>query len=764
MNSNRKLLVYGASCAVVLVVAIAIFFIKLFSGTGGGAGEEYYSNVNLCKAVPSDAVLLLDIKELEGINTIVGDTSSFSFGFVDKANALALMQQRMASMDGAEEIPVIYSLHYSSKNEVSFFSAADISSMEAEDKDLKQLFPFLDGRKKRYNSTWIYTYNDSLALARYGNILLMSTSTYVLESSIRHLDNGTSIFDNAEFRKLYEENCRKKSLYINHHQIGKFFSGVISRKFLKYSDFVMRFASWSSFGIDADGGHLFMDGVIANWNEEKYQSTAFLGQQPAKSSMGYILPAETIFATSVIFSDMSGYKEAGKLFMEVHKKLSGYEYKKKMVEIKEVAAPEKYTDSLAIEELVSAYCKFGERYEWLTFVREKSSFGISEMVSGVIDRNKKIEVLPYQYKGYIGAIFGEMFDHCNEESFCKMEGWTVIGPKDIVSDFASGSVTYFDLEQYLGQTPLKGFLDKKGVVKVVANIKEGRDSVAKILKPYYMKAAGRSLDHNNFEYLAMNLSNGERGTVAEIDLYATSLEVLPMPKPREEAAATVYVDSTIVVEKGPFELVDFVKGGKCYLEQAPNLKLRMLDGKRKGLWTIPFDTPLCGYVEQVDFYKNGKLQMLFASQNKLYLLDRLGRMVRGFPITLPDNVVLGPAVLDPGNNKEYSFMVLNEDNSVAIYRLTRENPAGGVRIKAPEFVKELPSLKEINGKNYLFLKTVSRLRIYNMSGKEIIIKEKKRIISPDSGITVVKGDEIRVAGADGKNFILDLSSGKSRKE
>ena len=237
-----------------------------------------------------------------------------------------------------------------------------------------------------------------------------------------------------------------------------------------------------------------------------------------------------------------------------------------------------------------------------------------------------------------------------------------------------------------------------------------------------------------------------------------------MPKPREEAAATVYVDSTIVVEKGPFELVDFVKGGKCYLEQAPNLKLRMLDGKRKGLWTIPFDTPLCGYVEQVDFYKNGKLQMLFASQNKLYLLDRLGRMVRGFPVTLPDNVVLGPAVLDPGNNKEYSFMVLNEDNSVSIYRLTRETPAGGVRIKAPEFVKELPLLKEINGKNYLFLKTVSRLRIYNMSGKEIIIKEKKRIISPDSGITVVKGDEIRVTGADGKNFILDLSSGKSRKE
>jgi hypothetical protein len=251
--------------------------------------------------------------------------------------------------------------------------------------------------------------------------------------------------------------------------------------------------------------------------------------------------------------------------------------------------------------------------------------------------------------------------------------------------------------------------------------------------------------------------------VADVDFYATSLEKLPQPKPREDVAAVAYIDSTIVLDKGPFELVDFVKGGKCYLEQAPNLKLRLLDGKRKGVWTIPFDTPICGSVVQVDFFKNNKLQMLFASQNKLYLVDRVGRMVRGFPKTLPDKVVYGPEIFDLSGDKNYSFMVLNEDNSVAIYKLTRDKISGGVKIKAPEFVKELPELVAINGKNYLFLKTVSCLRVYDMKGSEIIIKDKKRMISPDSGIVEIGGDEIKVKGVDGKEFILNLSTGKTKK-
>ena len=153
--------------------------------------------------------------------------------------------------------------------------------------------------------------------------------------------------------------------------------------------------------------------------------------------------------------------------------------------------------------------------------------------------------------------------------------------------------------------------------------------------------------------------------------------------------------------------------------------------------------------------------MIFVSGEKLYLLDRMARIVRGFPVKLEKSVLLGPKVVDI--DKEYMFFVLNEDNSVSLYKLERDKNLKGVHIKAPEFVKELPDLRAINGKNYIFLKTVFRTRIYDMEGKEIEVKDKKRVIGNDSAVTIEGGDDIRVTGKDGKDFIVNLKTGKTRK-
>lgn len=763
MNNNRRLLIYGAACVVVLAVAVSIFFVKLFSSSDKGEPQvEHQGNALLYSAVPSDAVLMVDAGQLGSFVDFTSDTASAVYGFVKENDPLHVLCGKIADVSGFDDIPMVISLHYSSKNEVSFFCAAELSAPE-DGKGLKELFPFLDGRKKRYNNTDIYSYKGSAVIARYGDIILMSSSLYVLESSVRHLDNGISILDNPEFKKLYDRNSKRRCLYVNHSQIGKFFSGVMARGFLKYSDFFMRLASWSSFPIGIYEGTLSLNGVLGNGGDEKYHSSVLYGQVPDKSSMGDILPAETVFAFSLLLSDMQTFKDANIRFLDVHKKLSGYEYKKHLVDVEGIISSDKYTDSLEIEEVVSAYCRFGDRYEWLNFVKEKSSFGISDVVSGVMSKNEEIKVLPYIYKGYLGAVLGEAFTHCNEEAYCKVDGWSVIGPKDIVAEFASGSALYFNLEQYMEQTPLSDFLKKKGNVKIVLNLQEGKDSVKMAVKEYYRRALERNTDNFNFNFLTVNIGEKEGDVNSEIGFYAAKLQKLPQPEPVEEIVKGAFVDSTIVVDKGPFELVDFVKGGKCYLEQSANLKLRYLDGKKKGVWTIPFDTPICGSVAQIDYFKNGKLQMLFASENKLYLLDRLGRMVKGFPVTLADNVVYGPEVMDPEKDKSYLAMFLNEDNSISIYRLDKEHKMESVKIKAPEFVKELPRLKVVNGKKYLFLKTVSRLRVYSMLGKEVVIKDKKKAISPESEIILLGGDEIKVKGTDGKEFIFNLLSGKTRK-
>lgn len=766
MTNNKKLLIYGSSAAIFLAVAITIIFTNLF-GTGRSESREKFvaKGSELCRAIPSDAVVIFDIKETSQFIPMLEDTSSFAYKLVDAAHPISQIQRRLSNNFPGESLPLAFSLHYSSKNDVSLLAISDISAINSGSGKIKELLPFLQGRKKRYNTTDIYTYNDSLNVALCDGLIVMSTSSFLVESVVRHMDNGTSILDNVEFAALYKKRGNGMALYINHHQIGKFFSGVIMRPFLKYSDFFLRYASWSSFAMNFTEGALELDGILANDGEEKYQSSGVLSQKSGKSLMGDILPAQTLFCVDMLLSDMQGYMESHELFLEVHKKLSGYKYKQHIVGIEGEKDPKAFADSVGVKELVSAYCKFGDRHEWLTFMRVNSSYGIGDMVASVVEKKREPEVRSYLYKGYLESLFGEVFSHCNEESICDLGGgWQVIGPSDIVKDFAQGNANYTTLDYWLDQTPLKGFNDSQGVVKVFANLKESPDSLLHLIKPYYRGLFAGSLLNNNFEVVALNIAPQDGAVAANMVFYATRLAQIPQERPREESADNViYIDSTIVVGKGPFEIRDHVKGGKQYVEQLPNNKIRLMSDKKKGIWSIPFDTPICGVIDQVDFFNNGKLQMIFISGNKLYLLDRMARMVRGFPVELERSVLLGPGLVEREGGRSYSFFVLNEDNSVSLYELSREKSLKGLHIKAPEFVKELPEIREINGKEYIFLRTVFRTRIYDLAGKEIEVKDKKRVIANDSDVTVVGGDDIKVAAKDGKEFIVNLKTGKTRK-
>lgn len=765
--NNKKILIYGSVAAIILVVIVSILFFRLFSGPHKEAAKEFDKDlISVFAGVPSDAVMVFDFKRLGNFAPMLQDTSSFAIMLLDDKNPLVSFQKQLVSFKEVEDIPFVYSLHYSAKNSVSFLQVIDLSRFDRAAEVFEKLQTHASATKRRYNSAYIYSYPSGLNLSFHKNLILASNSSYVLESSIRHIENGTSILDNREFSKLIVGNGMNECLYLNHKQIGKLFSGEVDREFLKYSDFFLQLSSWSVMDFIQKPGVLQLKGNFLNNREEANFSTIFYGQPKQKSQMGKILPAKTVLAVSLQFPDVKEYMAAYKLFLEVQKKLGRYNASQQSVRQGKELSPAAWIESMRVEEIVSAYCRFGEKCEWMTFIREKSSFGFNDMIASVVDKRKPVRAEPFQYKGYMGSLFGGVFASCNEEFICKIGDWNVIGPRKMVDEFISGNANYFSLEDFLGQTPASGFLGRESSAKIAVNVKEAGDSVLRIFKPYLRGLLGASLKKNNFEYLTTDIFPGESGKVEiELSFYATRLKELPEPrvKPDGKGDMRFEVDSTIVLPKGPFEVKDVAKRSKAYLEQLPNMRLRYLDGNKKGVWAIPFETPLCGAVEQADLFKNGKLQMVFVSGDKLYALDRLGRFVRGYPVKLPEKVALGPAVLDIKGNREYTVMTLNTDNTLSWYDIKGNRLEGWKDIKAPEFIKELPRFREIGGKRYWVLKTPSRLRIYTSGGKEIMIQDKKKIIDRESAVRPVAGNEVKVKGTDGKEFILDLITGKTKK-
>lgn len=183
-----------------------------------------------------------------------------------------------------------------------------------------------------------------------------------------------------------------------------------------------------------------------------------------------------------------------------------------------------------------------------------------------------------------------------------------------------------------------------------------------------------------------------------------------------EGVAAPAVISSPEASRGPFKVTNCATGKTNELYQNDKLAICLKDENGKGLWGVPFDKPLCGYVGEVDCFKNGKIQYIFCAGSDLYVIDRLGRFVKGFPVSLGKEVALGPAVYDFSGTKQYSVVVLHADNTIGMYDLQGHSCSGWNGITTEYAVTSLPELTEYEGGKYWVLTTANGKSVYPFAG------------------------------------------------
>lgn len=92
--------------------------------------------------------------------------------------------------------------------------------------------------------------------------------------------------------------------------------------------------------------------------------------------------------------------------------------------------------------------------------------------------------------------------------------------------------------------------------------------------------------------------------------------------------------------------------------------LYLISGEGKVLWKKKLSGRVLGRIEQVDIFRNGKLQLAFTLQDGLYVVDRNGNDVAPFPVKVNNPITKGLALFDYDNNKKYRFFITQ--NNVTI--------------------------------------------------------------------------------------------------
>ena len=123
------------------------------------------------------------------------------------------------------------------------------------------------------------------------------------------------------------------------------------------------------------------------------------------------------------------------------------------------------------------------------------------------------------------------------------------------------------------------------------------------------------------------------------------------------------------------------------------------------LWSITLDEPILSNIHTIDAYKNNRFQALFNTKNKLYLVDRNGEFVDGFPVNLPATTLMGSSLLDYDNNKNYRIIINGVDNY--LYNLNKKGKSinGWKYLKTSNIINSNPQHFIVDDKDYILKST-----------------------------------------------------------
>ena len=184
----------------------------------------------------------------------------------------------------------------------------------------------------------------------------------------------------------------------------------------------------------------------------------------------------------------------------------------------------------------------------------------------------------------------------------------------------------------------------------------------------------------------------------------------------QEAETAAIPETEVAVPEGPFEVRNCGTGKINSIRQREDFSLEMKDEKGTVLWTYALPGKICGRIAQIDYYANRKIQYLFICGSSLYLLDRLGHIVKGFPVQLSSEVLLGPDAYDFSGAGRYNIMVLNRDGSIDMYNLKGEKPASWKSIRPAEAAIGLPELLEKGNRSWWVVRSSEKSLVYGFYG------------------------------------------------
>lgn len=529
--------------------------------------------------------------------------------------------------------------------------------------------------------------------------------TYFASSSLQLLQNTLK---NEQKELLEDENFKmvmaaadpnKTTLFINNSELDKIFNKL----FVNIKIPVLALSAWTTLDLEIVGENLILNGVASSAANSADLLDIFEGMASQPNEISQITPAQATGFYSFTYQNFEKFyrkladfrkdssevssnhllnfsKEAGVIFFETNN-----------VFVLNTTDPVLAAENFPSTEQVSMYREFP------VFINPEPDIFSEKLHPLVTENNLKF----YAYLGNF-MLFSE----------------TIAGIETVISNYQNNT-TYSKradyseaVENLAGSSSLlfvwvpekfKSSLAKAASQEDVADIKE--------------------LDLQNYSFASLQF-------VQETDFaHVHGFLLAEGETPKTETVSEIGV----IKLKSPLGTRPFVvnmdKQPEVLVQDEENI-LYLYSRNGDLQWKKQISGRILGEIHQVDIFKNGNIQIVFATPGEVHMLDRNGNSVKPFPLEFKDPVTQPLSVFDYDNKRDYR-LVVTQDQNLLMYDGKGKQVKGFDFGKTGSQIARPPKHIRMGSKDYIVVPELDgSINILSRQGRSrISVKEKVQTVT-----------------------------------
>jgi hypothetical protein len=171
-----------------------------------------------------------------------------------------------------------------------------------------------------------------------------------------------------------------------------------------------------------------------------------------------------------------------------------------------------------------------------------------------------------------------------------------------------------------------------------------------------------------FTSLALRIHQSSKGPEATLIINYTSEGTTQIASQKSFELASgkeVVLPANLIY--GPKAIKNFNDGTEDLVIQDQNHVLYVINSAGEQVFSQPLSGPILSEAFQIDYFKNGKLQLVLATSDRIYAIDRLGDPLPGFPKAIPGEKITHLSVLDYDQTLDYRYFIATEIGNLWLF-------------------------------------------------------------------------------------------------